>query len=191
MPAVRRLFLLLKENKTARNIAIAISVASLIGLVIVFLEWPPNEYRAIAVLNYSKIDYDKVGCLSINPQRVTIEGQPYADSMLAKSIADILSIRPVFVDATYSECPWEVSAHILPGRLFHEFDGILPVQYMVHIVICARTDDGRPDMSKCRSKSVYVFNWRVEPRDLFRIGFVGLRPDTKEGEEFKVRAHDD
>ena len=63
---------------------------------------------------------------------------------------------------------------ILPN-LVDVTDGILPAQYMVNIRICARTDDGRPDMSKCLSKSVYVFNWRVEPYDLFRIGLVGLK----------------
>ena len=180
MQPIRRLLLLLRNNETVQSIAIAISVTALvIGLVFLFLEWPPDEFRAISIMNYSKIDYGKVTCLSINSQRVTIEGRRYSDSSLAKSMIDILSIKPVLVDATYSECPWEISAHILPGRLVDVFDGILPAQYMVHIVICARTDDGQPDMSKCLSKSIYVFNWRVKPHDLFRVGLVGLRPDTK------------
>lgn len=192
MRPTQRLLFLLRKNETAQSVAIALSVASLlIGLVVLFLEWPVDEFRAIAAVNYSTIDYDKVTCLSINSQRVTIEGRRYSDPSLAKSMADILSIKPVLVDATYSECPWTISADILPGDLVRVFDGVLPAQYEVHVVICERTDNGRPSTSKCLSKSVYVFNWRVKPHDLLRIGIVGLRPERKEWEEFKVRAKDD
>lgn len=192
MRAGQRLFSLLRENETAQSIAIAMSVAGLVvGLVVLFLEWPVDEYRAITTVNYSKINYGQVTCLSINSQRVTIEGKPYWDPMLAQSMTDILPIKPILLDAAYSECPWEFSADISPGTLIDAYDGLVHVQYLVTAKICRRADDGRSNLSSCLSKSVFVFNWRVKPHDLFRIALVGLRPDTKEDEEFRVKASDD
>lgn len=192
MRPVQRLVFLLKKNETAQSIAIAISVAALlIGLVALFLEWPVDEFRAIATVNYSAIDYGKVTCLSIDSPRVTIEGRRYSDPLLAKSMADILLIKPILHDATYSECPWEFSADVSPGTLIAAFDGILPVQYLVAVRICQRTADGRPNMRNCLSKRIFVFSWRVKPHDLFRIGLVGLKPETKDEEEFRVKANDD
>jgi hypothetical protein len=119
MQLARRLFLLLRNNETAQSIAIAFSVTTLvIGFVVLFLEWPVDEFRAISIMNYSEIDYGKITCLSINSQRVTIEGRRHSDPSLAKSMSDILSIKPVLVDATYSECPWIVYADIIPDDWF-------------------------------------------------------------------------
>ena len=192
MPAGRRLVLLLRKNETAQSIAIAISVASsIVGLVVLFLEWPVDEFRAIPHLAYSTISYDKVDCLSINSQSVTIEGQRYSDPSLAKSITDILSIKSVLFGATFSQCPWSFFANIVPGTDFVVHDGILPAQYLVSVGICQRIDDRHVNPGNCLNKNVYVFNWRVKPHDLFRIGLTALRPETQDKEEFRVKAHDD
>jgi hypothetical protein len=192
MQPVRQSLLLLRKNETLQSIAIAISVTALvIGLVVLFLEWPPSEFRAAASTNYSTIDYEKVTCLSINSQRVTIEGRRYSDPLLAKSMTDILSIKRILLDAAYSECPWDFFVVVSPGTDFAVLDGVLPAHYTMAIGVCERTSDGRPNASNCVNKDVYVFNWRVKPHDLFRIGLVGLRPETKEKEEFKVKAQDE
>jgi hypothetical protein len=93
----QRLLLLLRNNETAQSIAIAISVASLlIGLVFLFLEWPPSEIRAAAITNFSTIDYGSVTCVSIASRDLTVEGKETPDRKVAKWIADILSIKTVF-----------------------------------------------------------------------------------------------
>jgi|SRR5581483_2868551 len=191
MSAGRRLILLLRKNETAQSIAIAMSVASLIiGLVVLFLEWPVNEFRAIADLNYSTIDYDKVTCLSIDSHRVIYNGKDYPDPALAKSIANILSIKRVLPDATYSECPWKFFVVVVPGTTSDMFDGFLPAQYLISVGICERINDEQVNPGNCVNKNVYVFNWSVKPHDLFRIGLTALRPETQDMEVFKVKAND-
>lgn len=188
----QRLLLLLRNNETAQSVAIAISVAGvIIGLVVLFLEWPPTEIRAAVSTNYSTIEYDKVNCVSIGPHDLTVEGKDIPDPRLGKFITDTLSIRSVLFSAAYSECPWTFFINIAPGTNFAVHDGVLPAQYLVSVGICERTDDGRPNAGKCVNKNVYVFNWRVKPRDLFRVAIVGLKPDTKDDEEFTVRAEHD
>jgi hypothetical protein len=192
MQPIRRLLFLLKNNETAQSIAIALSVAGfLIGLAVLFLGWPVDEFRAAASTNYSTIDYDKVNCVSIGPHDLRVGGKDIPDPKLAKSIVDVLSIKSILSSATYSQCPWTLYVNVVPGMTFDVSDGLLPAQYLVSVGICQRTDDGHVNPNKCLNKDVYVFNWRVEPHDLFRIGLFGLKPETKEEEEFKVKAHDD
>jgi hypothetical protein len=188
----QRLFFLLKNNETAQSIAIALSVAGfLIGLIILFLEWPPSEVRAAASLNYSTIDYGKVTCVSIAQHQVTIEGKDIQDPKLAKSITDILSIRTVLFDAPYSQCPWSFFINMVPGTEFAVRNGLLPAQYLISIDICERTDERHVDTNKCLSKNVYVFNWRANPHDLFRAALIGLKPETADDELFTLKVADD
>ena len=78
MPVGRRLFLLLRNNETAQSIAIAIPVPSvIIGLFVLFLEWPASEIRAVAFTNYSTIDYNNVTCVSITPRGPTVEARRF------------------------------------------------------------------------------------------------------------------
>jgi hypothetical protein len=192
MPVGRWLFLLLRNNETAQSVAIAISVASvIIGLFVLFLEWPASEIRAVAFTNYSTIDYNKVTCVSITPRGPTVEGKEIPDPKIPKLIADILSFKTVLAKAPYAACPWDFFINVAPGTDFAIHDGLLPAQYLVSVGICERIDDRRVNPSKCLNKNIYVFNWRVPPHDLFRAGLAGLKPETKDEEEFKVKAHDD
>jgi hypothetical protein len=115
----------------------------------------------------------------------------YFDPALAKSIADTLSIKRILLDAAYSECPWTFFAVVVPGTTSGMFDGFFPAQYLVSVGICERTDDKNVNPNKCVNKNVYVFNWRVKPHDLFRIGITALKPETKDKKEFIVRAEHD
>jgi hypothetical protein len=188
----QRLLLLLRNNETAQSIAIAISVASLlIGLVFLFLEWPPSEIRAAAITNFSTIDYGSVTCVSIASRDLTVEGKETPDRKVAKWIADILSIKTVFFNAPYAACPWAFSINIAPGTDFAIHDGLLPAQYLVSVGICERINDRHMDPNKCLSKNVYVFNWRARPHDLFMVGIIGLRPETRNMEMITMKVDDD
>src|SRR5579859_5486309 len=186
-----RSFFLLRESRALQIIAQAMFVAILVvGLIFVILR-QPGELLAAASLNFSTIDYSKVTCVSIAPDGVTVEGKGTPDPKLAKFIADILSIKTVLFDAAYSECPWDFSVNVAPGPLAGIHYGLLPAQYLVSVGICERTGDAHVNPNKCLSKNVYVFNWRAKPHDLFKIGIIGLRPDTPDMEEIKMRADDD
>jgi hypothetical protein len=175
----------------ALQIIAAVLVASLIGLIFVILKLYPDELLATASLNYSTIDYDKVTCVSIAPDGLTVEGKDTPDPKLAKSVVDTLSIRTVLFGAPYSECPWDLFVNIAPGPLLGIRHGLLPAQYLVSAGICERTGDVHVNPNKCLSKNIYVFNWRAKPHDLFRIGLIGLRPETPDMEEIRMRTDDD
>jgi hypothetical protein len=189
---IQRLLSLLRENETAQSIAIAISVTvTVIGLVILLLEWPPSEFRAVTSTNYSTIDYEKVTCVSIGPHDLRVGGKDIPDPKLAKFIAEALSIKSVLFDATYSQCPWLFFVEAVPGSISAAGGGILPAQYLMAVGICQRIDDGHVDLNRCLKKNVYVFNWRVTPHDLFRVAVVGLKPETMDHEPFTVKVADD
>jgi hypothetical protein len=191
MQPIRGLLLLLRNNETAQSIAIAISVtAAVIGLVVLFLEWPADEFRAAASTNYSTIEYDKVTCVSIGPHDLRVGGKDVPDPKLAKFIAEVLSIKSVLFDATYSQCSWLFFVEAVPGSISAR-GGILPAQYLMAVGICQRINDSHVDPNKCLNKNVYVFNWRVKPHDLFRIAVVGLKPETADDEPFTVKVADD
>ena len=192
MPAVRRLFMLLKHNETVQSIAIAISVtATMIGLVVLFLEWPPDEFRAAASTNYSTIEYDKITCVSIGPHDLRVGGKDIPDPKLAKFIVEVLSIESVLFDAAYLQRSWLFFVEAVPGSVSAVRGGILPAQYLMAVGICQRINDSHVDPNKCVNKNVYVFNWRVKPHDLFRIAVVGLKPETANEEIFTVKVADD
>lgn len=192
MPGIERLALLLRNNEKAQSIAIAMSVAGLvIGLVFIILEWPSYEFRATAFTNYSTIAYDKVICVSIGPHDLRVGAEDIPDPKLAKSITDVLSIKSVLLDAAYSQCPWVFFVEAVPGSVSAVRDGVLPAQYLIAVGICERINDSRVNPNKCLNKNVYVFNWSVKPHDLFRIAIVGLKPGTKDAEEFRVKANND
>lgn len=184
--------LLVLLNAFAWRIVIAISfLALLIGLVVLSLEWPPSEIRAAASLNYSTIDYAKVTCVSIAPHHVIVEGRNTPDPRLAKLITDILSIKTVLFDASYSECPWDFFINVTPGTVYGVRNGFVLAQYLMAVGICERTDDRHVDANKCLSKNVYVFNWRATPHDLFKVGIIGLKPETPDKKLIRMKADND
>lgn len=183
--------LLFALNAIAWRIVIAISLlALLIGLAVVSLEWPPSEIRAAASLNYSRIDYTRVTCVSIVPHQVIVEGKETADPRLAKLITEILSIKTV-VDASYSECPWDFFINITAGTEFSIRNGFSLAQYAIAVGICERTDDTHPNSDHCLNKNVYVFNWRVRLHDLFRVAILGLKPETPSMKLITMKADND
>jgi hypothetical protein len=190
--AVARLAILLAKNEAIQITAIVMFVAGVIaGLVFLVLEKSSDELLAAVSTNYSTIDYGKVACVSIAPNQVTVEGAATPDPKLAESITDILSIKTVLFDAGYAECPWDFFVNVAPGTTFAIRDGFLPAQYLVSVGICERTDDKHVNPNNCLSKNVWVFNWRAKPHDLFRVGLIGLRPDTPEMEQIRMRVEGD
>jgi transposase len=184
--------LLVLLNAIAWRIVIAISfLALLIGLGLLYLEWPPSEIRAAASLNYSTIDYAKVTCVSIVPHQVVVEGKEATDPRLAKLITDDLSIKSVLFDAPYSQCPWDFFINITAGTEYSVRNGFSPAQYVIAVGICERTDDTHPNSDHCLNKNVYVFNWRANLHDLFRVAILGLRPETPNMKLITMKVGDD
>src|SRR5579859_649516 len=168
-----RSFFLLRESRALQIIAQAVFVAILVvGLIFVILR-QPDELLAAASLNFSTIDYSKVTCVSIAPDGVTVEGKDTPDPKLAKSIADILSIKTVLFDAAYSECPWDFSVNVAPGPLAGIHYGLLPAQYLVSV----RARGRRP----CEPKKVSV-------QECLRIQLACQAPRPVQDRDYRVEA---
>ena len=184
-----RWLFLLRKSATPSIITLAVVGLGLtVGLVFLRLDRGPDEFLAVAALNYSTINYDKVNCLSIDPHKVVFDGTEYSDPELPESISNVLSIKNVLSNADFATCPWGFFVTAVPGTIFAVRYGVRPAMYLVSIGICERRADGRLNPDKCVNKNVYVFNWRVAPHELFSIGLIGLsRLQTEEWEAFKVR----
>jgi hypothetical protein len=175
-----------RKSKAFWSIGIVLLVSLIAALVFWLLDREPDEFLAAVSLNYSTIPLEKVGCLSIDPHKVVFDGKDYSDPKLVESILDILSIRTVLSDADYATCPWGFFATAVPKTIFAVRYGILPANYLVSVGICERTPDGRMDPNRCINKNVYIFNWRVQPHELFSIGLMGLkRPQASKWEVFQ------
>ena len=185
------LFFSFGENKRLQHIATALLSGGLVvGVILAALEKYLDEVVAAASTNYSTIDYSKITCVSIGPHRLTHEGKDTPDPKLAKSITDILSIKTVLYDASYSECPWDFSINVTSGGLGIHYGAVSP-EYSLSVRICERIDDHRVDGDKCLSKNVYVFSTFVRLHDLFRIGLIGLKPETPDMRPITMRANSD
>jgi hypothetical protein len=130
------------------------------------------------------IKIDDVSCVSL--RRVMYDTKPYPDHGLVESIGETFKIKTVLLEADDMTCPWGLSANALPWTSTAvTYNGLL-TRYIVSIGICEKEADGRLS-DRCLQKEMHVFSPRVAPRDLFRIGLVGLaRPQTVQTEAFRV-----
>jgi hypothetical protein len=165
--------------------AILLMIGYVVGIVVWGVDPDPNQYTAASSWSDWTVKIDTVSCVSVNP--IYYDAKPYSGPDLTQAIIDILKIKTVLISADETTCPWGLSASA-ESRIDTaiRYNGYW-ARHLVSMAICEKEANGRLNPSRCLYRTIHVFNPRVSPYNLFRIGLVGLaRPQARELEAFQL-----
>jgi hypothetical protein len=171
------------QNHRKLPYVLVLLVVFAIALIVFWIRDDPPELLAVSSLNYSTINLAEINCLSIGPHDVVVDRVEYSDHQLAQMVSEALPIKKVVYDADVQACPWGIVLTAERGLIAAVRYANRSASYLVSIAVCERTPGGGMKPDRCISKNVYVFNRRVESRQLFSVALRALaRPQPNKWE---------